>query len=384
MSSAPEVKVIGTLVGDIYTERPAQTKYGQLFKEVQNLCSNLELCDATLRGMDRWLNLARMFHYKRSIWKERFYQNVPAFNKRSQRAGQQIYKLQKSGQANVVLQVGVTFDASYGKHTLPNVIYTDYTTDMAMQQPDAGRSPFSEAVGQRLIKLEQQAFEHAYHVCTRSEIVRQSILNDYGIDADKVSVIGGGVNFEILPELNVPTRDGKPTVLFIGKDFYRKGGDLLLNAFAQTREHIPGTRLLMMTEGPIPADLPMEGVEVIAPTWDRDVIANLYRRADLFVLPSRLETWGDVLLEAMAYGIPCIGATRQAMGEIIMHGKTGLVIPPGDEYSLYSALLWLMINPWLREKWGKAGRERLEEHFTWERVACKLQPILEAAVAQNN
>lgn len=370
--------LVGTLVGDIAREAPAQTKYGLLFDALeQHWQQPVPMCDATLRGWRRLVNGLVTFHPNLPTWKERFYQNVPAFTSRSNLAGWQIARLQKAGRANVVLQVGATFDATH-RHTLPVILYTDYTTRMAMQTPEAGRSPFTAAQGQRLLALEQEAYHRAAHICTRSSLVRDSIIQGYGITAAKISVIGGGVNFSQLPPTNPHRTNTKPTVLFIGKDFYRKGGDLLLRAFAQTREHIPNSRLIMMTEGPIPPDLPLDGVEIVPPTWDRAVINNLYHAADLFVLPSRLETWGDVLLEAMAYGLPCIGATRQAMGEIIIHGKTGLVVPPGDSYALYSALLWLMINPWLRHKWGQAGRERLEEHFTWPQVVAKMAPIVEA------
>lgn len=377
-------RVIGTLVGDIYHEAPARTKYGMLFEKLNEQLPVVQVCDATLRGVDRLLNGLLMFHPQIHLWKERFYQNIPAFKQRSAKIARHLAHLQQQNQADVVLQVGATFDAQWGQHNLPSVLYTDYTTHLSMLSPDAGRSPFSLETGKTLISLEKQAFQRATFVCTRSQIVRESILQEYKIAPEKVVVVGGGVNFETLPNtLNTPNMQGQPTILFIGKDFYRKGGDLLLNAFAQTRHHVPHGRLIMMTEG-VPAGVPLDGVEIVSPTWDRTIIENLYQQADIFVLPSRLETWGDVLLEAMAYGIVCIGATRQAMGEIIQHGKTGLVVAPGDEHALFSALLWLMINPSLRRKWGKNGRDRLESHFTWGRVAERLAPVLKEAVALHN
>ncbi len=376
-------RLVGTLVGDIQREAPAQTKYGLLFEALeQHWQQPVPTVDATLRGWRRLVNGLMVFHPNLPLWKERFYQNVPAFISRSQQVGHCLAQMHTAGQADVALQVGVTFDGTWGNDQLPVILYTDYTTHMAIQTPEAGRSPFTAVQGQRLLQLEKQAYGRAAHIFTRSELVRESIMADYKVAADKITSVGGGVNFRELPEPNEPRNNGRPTALFIGKDFYRKGGDLLLQAFAQTREHIPHSRLIMVTEGPIPADLPLDGVDIVPPTWNREVIHNLYREADLFVLPSRLETWGDVLLEAMAYGLPCVGATRQAMGEIISHGQTGLVVPPGDGYALYSALLWLMINPWLRGKWGDAGRARLETHFTWPRVVEKMAPIIEEVAAR--
>ena len=95
----------------------------------------------------------------------------------------------------------------------------------------------------------------------------------------------------------------------------------------------------MLTEGNIPDHLPLDGVEIIPPTWDRTIIANLYRRAHCFVLPSRLETWGDVFLEAMSYSLPCIGVDDEAMREVIDHQKTGLVVPPENTEALAQALV---------------------------------------------
>ena len=371
-------RLVGTLVGDIRHEAPAQTKYGLLFQALeQHWQQPVPMVDATLRGWRRAVNGLMVFHPHLPTWKERFYQNIPAFVSRSQYVGHRMAALHKQGLADVALQVGVTFDATWGNHGVPVIVYTDFTTHMAIQNPEAGRSPFTAEQGQRLVQLETQAYTRAAHIFTRSDLVRESLLADYGLPEGKITAVGGGVNFAPLPTPNETRSSGRPTALFIGKDFYRKGGDLLLQAFAQAREHIPNSRLIMVTQGPIPADLPLDGVEIVAPTWDREVIYNLYREADLFVLPSRLETWGDVLLEAMAYGLPCIGATRQAMGEIISHGETGLVVPPGDGYALYSALLWLMINPWLRTKWGYAGRARLEDHFTWPHVVAKMAPMIE-------
>jgi glycosyltransferase involved in cell wall biosynthesis len=378
------LRLVGTLVGDIQREAPARTKYGLLFEALeQHWQQSVPTIDVTLRGWRRLANGLITFHPNLHMWKERFYQNIPAFVSRSQKTGQQLAHLQATGQADVVLQVGVTFDSTWGKHSLPVILDTDYTTHMAIQNPEAGRSPFTAAQGQHLLQLEKQAYTRSAHIFTRSDMVRESILENYGIAENKITAVGGGVNFKELPTVNKSRDNGRPTILFIGKDFYRKGGDLLLQAFAQTREHIPHARLIMVTEGPIPTDLPLDGVDIVPPTWNREVIHNLYREADLFVLPSRLETWGDVLLEAMAYGLPCIGATRQAMNEIISHGETGLVVPPGDGYALYSAMLWLMINPWLRGKWGRAGRERLETHFTWPCVVEKMAPIIEEVAAKS-
>lgn len=368
--------LVGTLIGDIVHEPGARTKYQYFFNEVARRFPLIEVHDASLRGLSRWINALRVVHPNRQHWRQRFYKNIPAFHARSRRVADYLKSLDR--QVDVILQVGVLFDARWDDGPLPSVIYTDYTAHLAAQKPEIGHFPFSPKKQEQWIALEKQAFERSNHICTRSELVRNSILNHYDISPERVTVVGGGVNLAKFPEENDRVQHSAPTVLFIGKDFYRKGGDLLLCAFAQARAHVPEAQLILVTSGPIPNTLPLAGVKIIAEGWNREAIAELYRHADIFVLPSRLETWGDVLLEAMAYRLPCIGVAGEAMEEIIQHGKTGLIVPPENSDALATALIQLLSNEALCRRWGAAGRQRAEMEFTWERVAERLEPIIKA------
>jgi alpha-maltose-1-phosphate synthase len=174
----------------------------------------------------------------------------------------------------------------------------------------------------------------------------------------------------------VPPPSGAPRVLFIGRDFERKGGDLLLAAFARARERVPEAELWLVTDR---ADVGGPGVRHIPPTYDRAAIAALYRAASVFAMPSRAETWGDVFLEAMAYGLPCIAADGDAMPEIVQHGVTGLLAPPGDVAALAGALATLLADDALRRRMGAAGRRRVEAEFTWGHVSDRIVPLLARA-----
>lgn len=377
-------RIIGVLVGDIVHQPGARTKFGGLFRALGERFELVDVYDATLRGPSRFINAFQTFHPKRERWRQRFYLNVPAFKMRSQRVAAYLEGMR--GEADLIFQVGAMFDARWQEPSLPSVIYSDYTVLLSARRPDAGRSPFTSKQLQQWVTWEQRAFNRASHICTWSEFAQSSLLEDYHQPSEKVTPVGGGLNFERLPELvnrNAdPSRTQEPpTALFIGKDFYRKGGDLLLRAFARVREEVPNARLLMVTNGPIPAELPTEGVEIIAPTWDRTKIEALYRRADLFVLPSRLETWGDVLLEAMAYELPCIGMAGKAMSEIIVPEETGVLIEgvEQDISTLTAALVLLLSDRELRQTWGHQARQRVEERFTWERVVERMAPAIEEA-----
>ena len=287
---------------------------------------------------------------------------------------------QQAGKVDLIFQIGVLYDTCWQNPGIPNLIYTDYTALLALQKPGLGRGPQQSREQLEWIALEKRAFQRAAHICTRGDFVRTSVIHDYQIPAEQVTAIGGGVNIHPLPAVPPRRNTDSPTALFIGKDFYRKGGDLLLRAFRETRKNIPNAHLILVTDGPIPTDAALHGVEVIPPTWDRPAIFSLFERADCFVLPSRLETWGDVLLEAMSFGLPCIGVTGEAMGDIIENHKTGEIIPPEDVGALTNALTRLLSNRDLREQYGAAARQRVENNFTWDHVVSRISPLIQNSI----
>lgn len=372
-------RIAGALVGDVRRDPAAQIKYGLFFAALAAHFPLVEIYDASLHGVHRYLNALQAFHPDRQRWRESFYKNVTAFRWRSRLASAHFQAMQ--AEIDLIVQVGVLFDARWQTASLPNLIYTDYTAHLAAQRLSAGRSPFSAPQRQEWLALEGAAFARASHICTRSELVRTSIIEDYGMAPEKVTAVGGGVNFVRLPQPVWRQETATPTILFIGKELYRKGGDMLLEAFAQARQEAPGARLILVTAAPIPPAFPRDGVEVIHGTWDRQTITALYRSADLFVLPSRLETWGDVLLEAMSYGLPCIGVRGQAMEEIIDHESTGLVVPAEDVAALAQSLVRLLTDGGLRRRMGEQARLKAEKNYQWpdvvQRVGGCIHQIME-------
>ncbi len=373
--SAKSIRILGVLLGDIRNEPGSRAKYGFLFEAIGRKFSLFDVYDARLSGLDLLWNAVQTISFSKQVWREKYYKNTFAFKLRSQRFAQWIRP--SVAKIDLIFQVGVLFNANWDRLQVPTVIYTDYTARLAADIPSAGRSPFSQKGLEEWLALEREAFHYAAHICTRSEFVRRSVLRDYGIPPERVTVIGGGVNFSPLPEPVIHPPDQPPTALFIGKEFYRKGGDLLLKAFAKAREEVPGARLIFVSTHRVPEGFPLQGVEQVSATWDREVIKSLYRQADILVLPSRLETWGDVLLEAMSYSVPCIGVSGQAMEEVIEDGQTGIIVPPEDEPALAHALVLLFKNPGLRQRLGQQARNAVVSAFTWDRVSERLAVPIE-------
>jgi glycosyltransferase involved in cell wall biosynthesis len=371
------LRVAVVLVGDIHRMADMRVKYGALFAALSRRVDVVDTYDATLRGPSRYWNALWTYHPSLPIWKEHFFKNVPAFQYRSRQT--KAHLRQFKSKADVVLQIGALLNSGCGKECLPLVLYTDNTTRITSRRPEGGRLALSRKETERWVAHERELYHGASHIAVRANLVRTSLIEDYGVDENRISVIGGGVNFSPLPELVERPPEAPPTALFIGEEFHRKGGDLLLRAFAQARLHIPNARLRIVTRDPIPMGYSLENVEIFPSSWDRNVIADHYRQADVFVLPSRLETWGDVLLEAMSFGIPCVGVRGQAMEDIIQHEATGLLVDQSQTNDLAGALIRLLSQPPMRKRMGQTARAVVEKDFTWDRVVDRLEPALMAA-----
>jgi len=177
--------------------------------------------------------------------------------------------------------------------------------------------------------------------------------------------------------------DHAPTILFVGRQFNRKGGDVLIEAFTRVRERIPNARLLIA--GPASLVVREPGITVLGdlnknePTgWA--AMVDAYGSADVFCLPTRFEPFGIAFIEAMYFGLPCIGTNAWAVPEMITDGETGFTVPIDDVDALADRLLRLLGDPALARRMGESGRLRARQHFTWERVVERMMHIIEPMV----
>jgi glycosyltransferase involved in cell wall biosynthesis len=95
-------------------------------------------------------------------------------------------------------------------------------------------------------------------------------------------------------------------------------------------------------------------------------------------MPSQYEPWGFVFAEAMAHGVPCVGSTVQSIPEILDHGNAGVLAHRDDVEALARALLQLLRDDALARRIGLAGRRRVQQLYTWDRVAERIAPDLVA------
>lgn len=203
-------------------------------------------------------------------------------------------------------------------------------------------------------------FNKAEKFITWSQWAASSLISDYQMPKNKVEVIPVGLDRSIWSNSEKSrTSNSVPRILFIGGDFHRKGGDLVLNAF---RSLPKGTaELHIVTRSDIPVEDHVFIYRNMMP--NSQAIIDLYHQSDIFVLPTNADSFGIVFLEAMATGLPIIATNIAAIPEIVAHGVNGYLISPNDYDALQTALADLVNDPEKRREMGEQGLRRVNERF---------------------
>ncbi|HEY4384241.1 MAG TPA: glycosyltransferase, partial [Ktedonobacteraceae bacterium] len=162
-------------------------------------------------------------------------------------------------------------------------------------------------------------------------------------------------------------------VVCVAKLCYRKGPDVLLQAWRYVQKEFPHARLRLVGTGPIRAQLQRLVQELdIAQTVEfvglQSDIPPHFHNAGIAVLPSRIEGMPNALLEAMACGLACIATRVSGSEDIIQSGVNGLLIDPENYEQLAQALLALLRDPALAAHYGQTARLHIEQHYSQERI----------------
>lgn len=350
-----------------------------LFAALRDLGWDIRTADVGLPRIHSAAIAARSFSPDAGRWRKKYHGALDRWLKgpsgigwRSRVASQQVARLARRN--DILMQIGgIFFAPEQVSFTQPYVNFRDYTTRLALRNLPRVLGSRTQSEIQYLMELEASVCRHAAIVFTASENTRRSVVEDYGVDASKVVVVGEGLNFAELPAIP-ERREPSNTVLFVGKDFERKGGTVVLEAFERVRRDIPEAQLVIV--GPDAPASCVEGVKWLGAIRDRELLRGYFGRCAVFVMPSFSEPFGLVFLEAMAHGLPCIGADRDAMPEIIEDGVSGFLVPAGDAAALGARMTQLLRDPELGRRMGERGRKRVEERYRWSHVAARMDSSL--------
>jgi glycosyltransferase involved in cell wall biosynthesis len=216
-----------------------------------------------------------------------------------------------------------------------------------------------------------------------SHAVRQYILED-GVKT--VDVIWNPVSMRpARPPLSSP-----PIAAFAGRLNSDKGVDILLKAFKKVLSHIPEAQLVLVGEGKqqsylrnLISDLGISSRVTMTGYLRRPALERLFDSAWVQVVPSIcVEAFGGVAAEAMIRGTAAIASRIGGLAEVVQHGRTGILVPPGDVDALAGALKQILQDRELAEQMGQAGREYALAHFDRERYLDRILQLYESMISE--
>lgn len=263
----------------------------------------------------------------------------------------------------------VSLFASSFAQQIPTIISTDATP----LNYDTVAAGYQHKVGGHSL-LERQKFlwnRHSYHAATAlitfCHWAKDSLIKDYDVPAEKVTVISSGIDLEQWHFQRNQTIDSPVRLLFVGGDFTRKGGHTLIEAF---RSGLEGCTLDIVTQDAQVAE-ELSGLERVQVyqnlAANSPKLKELYAKADMFVLPTQADCYPNVIMEAMAAGLPIITTDVGAIGEQVENGVNGLLVPISDVSALVTALKVLIDDPLKRRAMSIASRQLAIERFDGRR-----------------
>lgn len=228
-------------------------------------------------------------------------------------------------------------------------------------------------------KYLNQRFEmqsNYYSLCkgifTMGKWLKNDLINRCVVSPNKVHHVGGGINVNLNLIQNLPKTNNK--ILFIGRDFERKGGYIVYEAFKLLKEKKKNAELYVA--GPVsnPIRNPESGYFFLG-DCSRNKVSELYNMCDIFCMPSYFEAYGLVFIEALTYGLPCIGRDCYEMPYFIEEGKTGLLLKNDDPVELSHHMLNLLNNRQIKEN-VISKRDWYIKEYSWDTVAKRINSVI--------
>ncbi len=241
-----------------------------------------------------------------------------------------------------------------------------------------------------LARLEGRSARRADRVVVTSEHCRRVAESAYGLAPERLAVVPEGLR---LADWEGPPAGGSgggselgsggAVILSVARQYPRKDTATLLAALPAVLRAHPRARLRIVGGGP---ELPAleararalglgEAVSFLGEVRADRAVRREYFGADVFCLPSLQEGFGIAFLEAMAAGLPVVGAAAGAVPEVVPDGEAGLLVPPRDAEALAGALIRLLGDADLRRRLGRAGRRRARG-YDWSIVAGRFLAAL--------
>ncbi len=239
--------------------------------------------------------------------------------------------------------------------------------------------------------MEKECVRKADIITAPSEDMASLISRECGLPREKITVIPNGLAF--FPETEPGEKAAENfTVLYVGRLELSKGIEILAKAIPEVIKNQPAARFIFaghdrVAENGISRarwlqdffeEKKIREKIMIAPDLNEDELLNLYKSADVAVVPSMLyESFSYACAQAMAAGLPVVASRIGGIPETVEDNISGILVPPGDSAALAGALLKLAENPDLRRAMGRAGMQRAKNLFDARKTTMQFIKIME-------
>jgi L-malate glycosyltransferase len=223
-------------------------------------------------------------------------------------------------------------------------------------------------------------------IVANSEAFKEDFLEVFPHLRDKTTFVHNGVDWaELHPPDLVPEPQASPYVLCVAAHNEKKALDVLLQAFATVARHDHESKLMLVGDGPLRADLEQLAAElqlgervIFTGALDRHEVVKRLHGCAVSVLPSRSEPFGIAIVEAMACGKAVVGSRTGGIPEIIEDGRDGLLVDPDDPDALAGAIQRLLSDATLRGELGSRASAKVRAQFLWEHTGAAYLRLFEA------
>ena len=232
---------------------------------------------------------------------------------------------------------------------------------------------------------ERYNLKNADRVITTSNALAKIISKECKIPIDKINIIPRGVDagkFESQPWDRVE----RNLIFFAGRLEEGKGVRYIIEAMKHVFKEIPNAKLVIAGEGPgrekfedFAQTVASKNIEFLGKIPHKEM-AEWYGKCNVFVMHSRFEPFGAVTVEAMASGRPVVVSNAGGSIEIVKNNETGIVVEFGDAKGIADAIVKILKDEELARKMGEKGRKRIEEEYSWEKEADKIEEIYEKLI----
>jgi glycosyltransferase involved in cell wall biosynthesis len=239
-----------------------------------------------------------------------------------------------------------------------------------------------------------------HRIIAVSESVRRDVIQtNWQIDPSKVVTVKNCIDLQMIDHIKVGRQDARlrlglseDEIVYgtVGRLALTKGQSYLIEAFAQVREYLPASRLVILGQGPLLQALEKTAKDLGVLPWIlfagyRNDVFELLKGFDVFVLPSLAEGLSIALLEAMAMRLPVIASHVGGIPEVFGECRCGKLVQPKDASALAAAMLEIgSAEGNLKKQMGEEGRQRVEEEFTTDVMIRKLTGIYESVLRDNS